>query len=184
MKVVRTSPFDRTGLYYYLAVSLKVREGAEIGVWKGDNAITLLEMIPDLKLWLIDPYKHQPKEDYNEGVNVEDSVFEYMYLMVKETFKKYPKTQILRMTSMDALEKISDESLDFVYIDGNHKYEFVKSDIEGWHKKVKSGGIVAGHDFDVRHPGVINAVSRIPDDFANESTVFHTPDNTWWYVKK
>ena len=35
----------------------------------------------------------------------------------------------------------------FVYIDGNHKFDFICPDIIYWSKKVKHGGIVAVHDF-------------------------------------
>lgn len=49
--------------------------------------------------------------------------------------------------SMDALSDFPDESLDFVYIDANHEWPFVTQDIYYWSRKVRVGGIVAGHDF-------------------------------------
>ncbi len=48
---------------------------------------------------------------------------------------------------MDAVKDFEDNSLDFVYIDANHEYDYVKQDITEWTKKVKPGGIVAGHDY-------------------------------------
>jgi len=48
---------------------------------------------------------------------------------------------------MDALEDFEDESLDFVYIDGNHKFRYIAADIVEWEKKVRPGGVVSGHDF-------------------------------------
>jgi DNA repair exonuclease SbcCD nuclease subunit len=53
----------------------------------------------------------------------------------------------LHMTSMEALPLIQDQSLDFVYIDGNHEFPYVAMDVAFWSKKVRSGGIVSGHDF-------------------------------------
>jgi predicted O-methyltransferase YrrM len=45
-------------------------------------------------------------------------------------------------------KEFEDESLDFVFIDGNHAYEWVVQDIALWSKKVRKGGIIYGHDFD------------------------------------
>jgi tRNA(Arg) A34 adenosine deaminase TadA len=41
----------------------------------------------------------------------------------------------------------AEESLDFIYIDANHKYEFVLQDLKLWFPKLRKGGIFAGHDF-------------------------------------
>jgi len=48
---------------------------------------------------------------------------------------------------MDALRDISDGSLDFIYIDGNHSLPYIVSDIYEWNKKVKVGGCISGHDY-------------------------------------
>ena len=48
---------------------------------------------------------------------------------------------------MEALNDIPNESLDFVYIDGNHHFKYVAEDICGWSKKVRKGGIISGHDY-------------------------------------
>ena len=48
---------------------------------------------------------------------------------------------------MDALKLFDDNSLDFVYIDGNHEFMSVSNDLFHWHKKVRVGGMIAGHDY-------------------------------------
>ena len=48
---------------------------------------------------------------------------------------------------MQALEDFLDNSLDFVFIDANHTFEYVVNDIAEWSKKVRPGGIISGHDF-------------------------------------
>lgn len=55
--------------------------------------------------------------------------------------------KFIRKKSQDALADIPDESLDFVYIDANHEDAFPYDDIVGWAKKVRKGGMVAGHDY-------------------------------------
>jgi hypothetical protein len=59
----------------------------------------------------------------------------------------YPNFKILKEYSCDAVNKFDDSSLDFVYIDANHTSAQVLDDITNWSKKVRLGGIVAGHDY-------------------------------------
>jgi predicted O-methyltransferase YrrM len=51
------------------------------------------------------------------------------------------------MTSLGAANKCVDNSLDFVYIDTNNEFTQTTSDIHEWVKKVRPGGIIAGHDY-------------------------------------
>jgi hypothetical protein len=43
--------------------------------------------------------------------------------------------------------KFKDDFFDFIFIDGNHEYEYVKSDLSNFYPKLKSVGIFAGHDY-------------------------------------
>jgi hypothetical protein len=54
---------------------------------------------------------------------------------------------MIRANSKSASEIFPDESLDFIYIDANHAYDFVVEDIKLWFPKLKKGGIFAGHDY-------------------------------------
>lgn len=49
--------------------------------------------------------------------------------------------------SPDAASRYADNSLDFVFIDADHTYHAVKADIEAFMPKIKSGGYIAGHDY-------------------------------------
>jgi len=62
--------------------------------------------------------------------------------------------------SFDRAKDFEDESIDFIFIDANHTYEFVKKDIAAYLPKMKKGGIMAGHDYNLCHPGVIQAVNE------------------------
>lgn len=78
------------------------------------------------------------------------------------------RVTVERTTSLEAAAKYPDEYFDFVYIDGNHKYEHCKNDLVTWWPKVKTGGIIAGHDYiNVRDFGVIRAV----EEFKSENNI-------------
>jgi len=152
--------------------------GAEVGVWKGDFSQELFNLIPKVKLYLIDPWKNIPNYS-TMSIKVSDECYEHMYQMVKALIDNRD-VEILRMTSMEALPYVPDGSLDFVYIDANHKYDYVKADIKGWDKKVKLGGTVSGHDYDFGHMDVVRAVHEVcPSD-----VFYYEPAKIWAYVKK
>jgi hypothetical protein len=68
----------------------------------------------------------------------------------------------MRQKSAEASGNFEDGSLFFVFIDANHLYEGIALDIYAWKKKVKPGGILAGHDYGVRAwPDVKRAVDEV-----------------------
>lgn len=105
--------------------------GAEIGVLKGEFSEKFCR--EGLKLYAIDPW----------GIAKLDAQFE----QTKQLLLPYPNCTIIRKTSMEAVEDFEDESLDFVYIDGNHSFRYIAEDLVEWTKKIKKGGIVSGHDY-------------------------------------
>lgn len=179
---LKRSALDKLGIFWFLSVMSEAKSGAEIGVYKGDNASAMLEAMPHLKLYLVDPWRSLPESEYKDLANKSDEAFDLMYQMVKALVKPYPNVEILRMRSLEALSYVPDESLDFVYIDANHDYEYVKADIVGWDKKVKHGGLVIGHDYDVWHTGVLHACSEITD--TDRDTIYCGSDSIWYYKKK
>ena len=119
--------------------------GVEIGVFKGINAVYLLEDLPIKELYLVDNYKpywdggcfHYFQEEmdrfYAEAINVVRPYF--------------VKTMIIRHDSAWAKDLFPDGFFDFVYIDAGHTFQEVTDDITFWLDKVKKGGIVGGHDY-------------------------------------
>lgn len=125
--------------------------GAEIGVHRGEYSKRLLELNPNLKLYCIDPwtpYVHhstQRRQDRH-------------FAAARQALTGL-NAEFLVKTSLEALKDISDNSLDFVYIDGLHEFDDVILDIIGWNRKVRSGGVIAAHDyFHWYNVGIIPAV--------------------------
>ena len=83
------------------------------------------------------------------------------------------------MSSVEASKLYEDHSLDFVYLDGDHEYESVKADILSWISKVKIGGTIGGHDYQMK--SVSQAVHNI---FGIECIIKEYDAWTWLYHKK
>lgn len=130
---------------------LDFKVGVEIGVAEGEYSEIICKANPQMKIYGVDPY--EPYIAYMGGSYM--GVLDYMlvheakdyYQQAQERLKHFPKYSLIREFSMKALKKFEDNSLDFVYIDANHSDPYVTQDIEGWSKKVKTGGIVSGHDY-------------------------------------
>lgn len=151
--------------------------GVEIGVRSGENARNIIMNLPIKKLYLVDPYL-----PYHDNNTFRDKKFqEAVYEKAKQNLSPYTdKVFFIKKSSEAALCDIPD-NLDFVYVDGNHDYEYVKRDIESYFSKIKNKGLIGGHDFTVHFIGVIRAVS----EFANKNKLrlyLEPPD--WWIVKE
>ena len=88
---------------------------------------------------------------------------------------------------MDALGDFKDRSLDFVYIDGLHDFDNVMMDLIGWNRKVRSGGIISGHDYIPLHAGgIIPAVRAFTEGHCITEwyiTQEYTPAPSFFWVK-
>ena len=162
--------------------------GAEIGVHDEEHALDLLEELPIGKLYLIDPYLSY--ENYYESVgnpNKTQKALDERMRVAKSITKKYgDKVVFIRKLGEDAAKHFKDESLDFVYIDGNHQYEFVKKDVEKFYSKVKKGGIIGGDDYtsssetELERFGVFKAVNEFFKKLKKEISFY---ERDWWVIK-
>lgn len=125
-----------------LFAELGFKIGAEIGVEKGIYAKILCENNPKLHLFCIDPWK--PYSGYRDIISKHR--FDSLYKETKKRLKGL-NCKIVKKFSMDAVNDFKPRSLDFVYIDANHKLRYVIDDITEWAPRVRPGGIVSGHDY-------------------------------------
>ncbi len=125
-----------------LLEELNLNIGAEIGTEHGSYAEKLCQANPKIKLYCIDPWSALP---YYEGYKEQQEVNSF-YETAKRKLAPF-NCEILKMTSMEAVKRFKANSLDFVFIDGNHHFEFVVNDIIYWSRIVRPGGIVYGHDY-------------------------------------
>ena len=138
---------DRTQLPYLLKYLGLVGEGIEIGVQTGVYSEYILARSDLKKLYLCDPWRHLDN-GYEPHSNIVDDRWQADLDATIERLARYQdRYQIVRKTSMEAVKDFADESLDFVYIDADHRYDYAKEDIANWWPKVKVGGVFAGHDY-------------------------------------
>lgn len=109
--------------------------GAEIGVSAGGFGELLL---PHCQLlFLVDPWCSPARQ----AVRDEEARF------VADVYKNDSNVIIARERSDQFIPKLSDNSVDFFYLDGCHRYETVIMDLTTGYQKLKRGGYITGDDF-------------------------------------
>lgn len=120
---------------------LGFRQGVEIGTQYGKFAATICRANPDLQLTCVDPWSN-----YRDRRRSTQEKQDEIYAAAVKALEPY-RVKIVRRTSLQAVPMFAAASLDFVYIDGNHEFDYVMRDLIEWQPKVRSGGIVALHDY-------------------------------------
>lgn len=124
-----------------------VGDGAEVGVLRGEYSQRILSKWTGKKLYLVDCWEHQDDAVYIDSNNSTDERHNYNLEVTKRNMAAYPgRYELIKDYSVEASRKFEDGSLDFVFIDARHDYDGVMEDLEAWYPKVRSGGVVSGHD--------------------------------------
>lgn len=146
IKIVDRSK-DRYTFCKELVEEFNLKNVAELGVYRGDFAKYLLENTKSIDRYLmIDPWRNL--SDWNKPANEENNIFEEFYqeTLQKTDFAK-EKRHILRGKTTEVIHQIEDNSLDFIYIDGDHTLKGITIDLINLWPKLKHNGFIVGDDF-------------------------------------
>jgi len=167
---------------------LDYREIVEVGTEGGRYAEEICRANPQAHLTCVDPWlAYDRYEDH-----VSQPKLDGFYAQATQRLAPYNAT-LIRETSLQAVERIQPGSLDAVFIDGNHHFDFVVQDIIAWAPKVRVGGMVAGHDYKPegaeRTPipfGVIEAVTAYTAAHKIKPYFITTRDKcpSWFWIKE
>jgi len=128
-----------------------VEVAVDVGVYKGKTTAVLClaaQKVISVDDWL--------GEDEGSKPFYSDDVFQIFQDNMKNA-GFHP--EVMKMKSVEAAKLLAPESVDFVYIDADHSYSAVGADILAWLPKIRRGGIIGGHDWDLK--SVRDAVSDI-----------------------
>lgn len=116
--------------------------GVELGLGKGTLFRRFMAECPRLHMIGVDMFKRPERR-----------------ALVDAVIADYPhRTLVYPSLTVDAAQHVPDRSVDFVFIDAGHSEKAVTDDIAAWRSKVKPGGLLLGHDYCDKFPGVAQAV--------------------------
>jgi len=143
--------------------------GCEVGVWNGSMSIPLLRKFPSLHLVMIDRYKEYDQKEPGNSLRkkTHEDMITTMAEVVHSTMFASDRRVMMVGDSALCLNSLSHNFLDFGFLDGGHGYETVLNDAICCNLLIRSGGIMAGHDYDGRgdRSGLFG-VKRAVDKFA------------------
>ena len=161
----------------------------EVGVWRGDYSDAIMVSLNPKEFYGVDPYRlypgmvSAPGPEYDTQAKLDD-----LALRVEARYEKKGAV-LIRETSERASQMFDDNSVDFVYIDGDHTYEGVMLDIQCWWPKIRPGGILSGDDHTSGTTGkgyqfgVIEAVADFVRKQGLQLKVTTGANPSWWVTK-
>ena len=150
----------------------------EIGVRFGFNSEYILNNFDVEKIYLIDPYCELP---YRKDIFSKDQVQSYERQAHKRLEKFKSKCTWFKDYSQNVCNKIDNESIDILYIDGDHHYNAVSQDLSMYYPKVKKNGLIIGDDYN--EIGVSNAIKDFSKTHNISFQTSHDETSKFWFIK-
>lgn len=157
----------------------------EIGAYYGKSsafmAVEIANSGKNIKFDVIDTWRGSPEHQEDGWDKQEAMINDTAYDIFLQNLKPVEGYfNPIKMSSVEASKLYQDNSLDFVYIDAAHEYDFVKADIQAWYPKVKIGGILAGHDY-IPSKKMFNGLVKAVNESFKE---YITTVGSTWMIKK
>jgi len=170
--------------FYNEVAEKKYRVLVELGTWKGHSIMYLAKKLKqqnyDFDLYGVDLFDDSPIHE-NKGNEYLKPQMKYLWDVYNENLVRSNVREVvkdIKKNSWEAANEFENESVDFIFIDADHKYESVVKDIQAWLPKLKVGGVMSGHDYTQPTAGVKKAVEELLPDFKLGT------DEIWIYTKK
>ena len=150
----------------------------EIGSYCGDSTQIINGCFANATINSVDPYVSYREDNSTYDLDKQAEELKEAEGVFDSVCKRFPNIKKNKAHSLDFVASVPDQSLDFVYIDGDHSYEAVKKDIIAWIPKVKIGGVICGHD--ITWTTVQRALVEVFGG-SQPNGVFR--DSSWAYIK-
>ena len=175
---------------YKKIIELGVRDGKHFEQFVKSNA----DEIIGVDLWL------DSENIYENDKKFSQEKQDLMYNNLVNKYSQDSRVKLIKHDSSSLSSKYDDSYFDLVFVDADHSYEGSKKDINMWYNKVRSGGILCGHDYEdfgvnidgkYYKFGVIKAVNEFVKNNNLEDKLFVTPKKgnlgggiPCWYILK
>ena len=144
----------------------------EIGSFVGESTILFAQSFKEVIA--IDPFLPN-YDDKDPTSRLFD--FENVYDTYMKRISPFKNIATIKATSDEALKYFKDIKFDFIYIDGLHTYDGVKTDIINYLPLVKKGGVIGGHDYTNQHKHLVGVYNAVNEMFDKPDKTFM--DNSW-----
>lgn len=146
------------------------RRIVEVGVWKGRTTKLLAQTTNRrAKIWAIDHWKGVPDDPNQQATLYEaaDASGDAVYAEFCQNLKveiAAGRVLAVRLDTKAAAAHLLEtrgRTFDMIFLDADHRYEAIRADIEAFTPLLVRGGLLCGHDYSERWPGVVQAVDEL-----------------------
>lgn len=145
----------------------------EVGTYKGKSICYMAEMVKlhkkNIKLFSIDNYSNC---GFSNQITFEEAKNNLIIRHLDDVV-------LINGDSVDIAETFNDNSVDCVFLDGDHRYQSVINDLSSWYRKLKSGGFLAGDDYTR-----VFSVQEAVDDFCEINELEFDVLNQCYIIRK
>jgi len=145
---------------------------AEVGVLNGEFSKELIQILNPSRIYMIDRFEgncYSGDRDGNNGAV-------YNLNMAHSSLVEYAESNlavtVLKGDSSTLLGALEADSLDMVYLDGDHEYSGCKKDVIASWRLLKAGGWLMGHDYATNMDKALNnyvfGVKKAIDEFCQD----------------
>lgn len=163
------------GFKELLADCRPCRLAVEIGCYAGQTMQLMHESAKFERIIAIDPYidGYDPEDIHASVYPMRDVRMRFYSRIIR-----HDNVLHLNLTSSEAFALFDDSSIDFLYIDGDHRYDAVKADIANFLPKMRSLSIIAGHDYWPCPPDHLQGVKKAVDELLGGPDLIYQ-DSSW-----
>lgn len=142
--------FDtRNEMMRYVCNQLKNPKIVEIGTFRGEFLDYMATHCKYESIDAVDVFDGITCSGDADGNNVVHYDTRLSFLQLCEKYKPMPNIRINKADSKTFLQSQNNDTFDIIYIDGDHSYTGVKSDLFHAYAKIKHKGYIMGHDYEM-----------------------------------
>ena len=126
----------------------------ELGCYRGRSTRAMLDN-SEARLWCVDSWSGIDEGGVQGRITITEDDYRQFLENIEDVKER---VTVMRMFTREAFPILPAATFDLVFIDADHDYQAVLFDIEHSIPLLKPGGMLCGHDYNERRPGVAKAV--------------------------
>lgn len=182
------SNMNRANLLQEIKSKLQTVDCAiEVGVWRGEFSVQMINALQPTQFYGVDPYCYAPDQVSAPGPEFANQAKLDKLANTVSSHLQSRGGELLRAPSVTAAKQFKGRTVDVVYLDGDHTYAGVARDIKAWLPKVKVGGYLCGHDYCEGTTGggyPYGTIQAVFEAFPDTEVGVTTDNPPSWYIRK